>query len=280
MARRGARPVEIVHSSFIDLLFGAFGAFVMVMITYVVLTMNMTPQEIRAAINHYARQNKALAHKVKVLRGELEDKRRIEAELKRLEHEKQLLEQRLAQAELVRKSAEARAGEADEAGRRLRKEFGRLQNTLQGLEHRHAELQARYESLMEEKHTNEETGAAMEWLRYLSLLLLYIAGFELTQLLNRREVQEEERIFREHGATLVQDYERDEMYMQGGRNDTVKQINAVRVQYRKFRTTLWGAALFSAVVMVHRFSGGSAGWLAVGAMALFYFYLKKRFDLI
>ena len=44
MARiRRSGAVEIVHSSFIDLLFGVFGAFIFIMITYVIMTLKPDP---------------------------------------------------------------------------------------------------------------------------------------------------------------------------------------------------------------------------------------------
>jgi hypothetical protein len=113
------REANIVHFSFFDLLFGAFGAFVFLMIMQVLSTLNMVDADIQKVVDETVQQNSAL-------KAELETYKEIDQSLKslQLQHEK-------AQEEL--KKAAQEKSELARQRSRLQAELDAANNKVESL---------------------------------------------------------------------------------------------------------------------------------------------------
>jgi len=149
MARiRNSRSVEIVHSSFIDLLFGAFGAFVFIMITYVILTMNLTPDEVKGVIDKYANANKTLTEKVENLGGkvaqltaQVKDKQKVEDENRKLKEDLTQARQTAAKAKGEAEQARQEAANAEKMAGKYKEEKEKAEQRIAALEGKIKEMQ-------------------------------------------------------------------------------------------------------------------------------------------
>ena len=88
------REANIIHFSFFDLLFGAFGAFVFLMIMQVLSTLNMVDKDIQKVVDETVQENTTL-------KTELVKYKEIDQSLKNLQqqHEKAQDEQKKANQE-------------------------------------------------------------------------------------------------------------------------------------------------------------------------------------
>lgn len=113
------RDVSIVHFSFFDLLFGAFGAFVFLMIMQVISTLNLVDIDLQNVIDESVREKQALRRKLENFQG-------IEARYDNLQarYEQARVERERLIAE--RRDIERRNQALDERLSRLSKEIDEL----------------------------------------------------------------------------------------------------------------------------------------------------------
>jgi hypothetical protein len=159
MARaRKEREIQVIHFSFFDLLFGAFGAFVFLMIMHVLSTMNMVDMDFQKAFDRLAEEKKALAHEVDRLKESDAQRQSIEEKYKSIRGEKdafagenralkekaagqearmdaleEALKSRDAQLDKVRGKDEVIAA-AEEENKKLKKELAELKQKMSMLE--------------------------------------------------------------------------------------------------------------------------------------------------
>ena len=307
MPKRGERSVEIVHSSFIDLLFGAFGAFVLIMIMYVIITMNMRmlPDEIRNIVNKYAKANGELKEQVQDLKEKAKDRDRLKKENIKLNEELRILKKNLTDTQDQLATANGRVEKLKSEIDRIKKEMAgsfellakidklkkekdvteeQYQNALKKnkeLQTKLATIKDKYEDI-KSRFNKGQRSTAHEWLKYLFLLFLYILASELCFLLDRMEQAGRMRILREDGAELAFDPVNNTWVIRGGKPDTVEKINKVSRHYTVLRTLLWLGIMVAGGYYLVRYIGMSVKdiWIPATVVIFMYAYLRKRFALL
>ncbi len=304
-ARRGTGTVEIIHSSFIDLLFGAFGAFVFLMIAYVIYTMQLTPEHLREAINKTAEENQELKTKLKdyenleesylKIKEEAVDLRRENQEFKRnyneLQKELQNMEDQIAALSDENIGLKTKLNELKEASRNLDKivkENGKLQNELDNAKKELGTLKERLAEVQEELlECQEDCGGnpptLLDWFKYLFFAVLFIIGSELSAVLSKIQNEKEKQILAEGGAKVVFNPENNKYYIEGGGVETIEKIQQNQKIFAAWRTILWVGIFIVSFIFAFKvlhISKHVLIWMAVSSIALYLFYLKGRFNLL
>ena len=307
MLKRGERSVEIVHSSFIDLLFGAFGAFVLIMIIYVIITMNMKmlPDEVKNIVDKYARANRELQAQVQDLKEKTEDRDRLKKQNIILTQKLKTTKEDLEKTQRQLASASGRVKELQSKLDKIKKEMAGaylLLGKIDKLKQEKAEIEEQYREAVEkntelekqlttlqkkyeeiENRLNEgHRSTAHEWLKYLFLLFLYILASELCFLLSRMEQAGRMQILRDDGAELAFDPIKNTWVIRGGKPDTVEKLNKVSHHYTVLRTLLWVGTMAAGGYYLVRYIGMSVKdiWIPATVAIFMYAYLRKRFDLL
>ncbi len=307
MPKRGERSVEIVHSSFIDLLFGAFGAFVLIMVIYVIITMNMKmlPDEVKNIVDKYATANRKLQAQVQDLKEKTEDRDRLRKQnviliqklkttqedldktqkqlvsasdqVKKLKSEIDKIKKDMAGTYVLIDKIQKLKGEKAEIDKKYRKavgENGKLKNKIKILTDKICGIQTRLKK--------GQRSTAHEWLKYLFLLFLYILASELCFLFSRMEQAGRMAILREDGAELAFDPVNNTWVIRGGKPDTVEKLNKVSQHYTVLRTLVWVGIMAAGGYYLVRYIGMSVKdiWIPATVAIFMYAYLRKRFDLV
>ncbi len=310
-ARKESGTVEIIHSSFIDLLFGAFGAFVFLMIVYVIYTMQLTPEKLKNAIDEVTQKNQQLQEELKgyndlkkkynKLSGELDDinkkKHHLEDkynEAKKKQHDleifivqlnkdKKILSDKLKKLENAKKNIVIILDE----NKKLKTKIEKLKIILVDNRTKLSDMRKKIDGLRDSitKLTNdkktEKKNQLKDWFKYLFFAVLFILGSELSAALTSLEINRGHQILAEDGAELVFVAEKNIWEIHGGNSDTIDKRRRNRQFFAGLRTILWVSILVAAYIFSIKMLNINISilWM-LGISVMLYIYLRFRFNLL